>query len=137
MVIDRLFTLAILHIGVPHAVIFLDKKDALNAKIDPAFVVKYGPVIEKDIKFPNGTNVNFAVILDQNHLLASTWERGAGSTLACGTGACASAVAANRLEGMDQGIEVRMPGGDLFISISDDRRISLEGPAQTICKGTY
>lgn len=134
---DKLFEAVFLHLGVPHAVIFLDQKSLKPKEFSQEFVRKYGPIIEKNPQFTEGTNVNFVEIIDRKHEKASTWERGAGSTLACGTGACAAAVVSNRLKGLSPKIEVIMPGGSLWISVMNNNEIFLEGPAQLICKGIF
>lgn len=137
---DQCFEAYYVHLGVPHVVIFLDQqqnKSGLNNETLSDYVSEYGPLIEKDSQFPEGVNVNFVETIDYTHVRASTWERGAGATLACGTGACASAVMANRIKNLAQEIMVEMPGGGLRITITPANEIFLEGPAQLICKGSF
>ncbi len=133
--LDRQFETTFLYLGVPHVVIFLDRKSTDAFEINQDFIRKYGPIIEKDPQFPQGANVNFVEVIDKSHERSSTWERGAGSTLACGTGACASAIASKIILSLSPDIEVIMPGGRLNVSIGENNRIFLEGPAQTICRG--
>ncbi len=136
-VIDRVFTMAFLHIGVPHVVCFLEKNHDSRGLALEELINKYGPVIEKDPTFKDGTNVNFVTILGTRTLEVSTWERGAGRTLACGTGACASVIAAHKLKGLESSVYAEMPGGTVLISIQADDKIVMEGPAKLICKGTF
>lgn len=133
--LDRQFETAFLYLGVPHVVIFLDQKSTDAFEINQDFVKQYGPIIEMDPQFPHGANINFVSVIDHCHERASTWEIGAGSTLACGTGACASAIASKIILGLSSNIEVIMPGGKLNVVIEESERIFLEGPAQTICRG--
>ncbi len=135
--LDLNFDAVCLHMGVPHAIIFTeDDKTIANLPVHE-IVLKYGPIIEKDTQFPSGINVNFVRIIDSSHENVHTWERGAGYTLACGTGACASALVSNRFKGLSSKIEVNMPGGTLSIEIMENNKVLLEGTAQIICKGQY
>lgn len=156
MGLDREIELIFMHLGVPHAVIFIG--DSLSDLADLADLAeltdKLGPLIEKHPAFPVGTNVNFAQIEKRNEsktdagadLTVSTWERGAGRTLACGTGACAAAVAAlwagairprQRGDGAaEAAVHVRMPGGEVTVTIASPS-ILLSGPAELVCKGYF
>jgi len=113
--------------GNPHCIIFVDD---LENDID---FEKDGPAIEAlEEAFPAKTNVEFVQVMSSTHLKMKVWERGAGPTLACGTGACALVVAAIRAEKIPRGNEVRvtLPGGDLFIDWrEDDNKIYMKGPA--------
>ncbi|ERI91310.1 diaminopimelate epimerase [Clostridiales bacterium oral taxon 876 str. F0540] len=111
--------------GVPHTVI-IDTLD--NYKIEE------GRSIEKDKLFPQGTNVNFCEIINRSEVKVKTWERGAGPTLACGTGSCASVVAANKLGYVDNKVKVWIPGGSLIIELCDDG-VYMSGPAVTVFNG--
>jgi diaminopimelate epimerase len=115
--------------GNPHLVLFVD--DA--AQIDLEHI---GPQLEHHPLFPARTNVHFIQVLDRGHLLQRTWERGAGATLACGTGACASAVAAFITGRADRAAEVRLPGGTLSIEYAEDGTVFMTGPAETVFTGT-
>ena len=115
--------------GNPHAIIFVDD---LENDID---FERDGPALEKADCFPAKTNVEFVQVLADNHLKMKVWERGAGPTLACGTGACALTVAAVRAGKIPAGNQVRvtLPGGDLFIEWGGrgegDRNVYMTGPA--------
>jgi diaminopimelate epimerase len=116
--------------GNPHLVILVDDVD----KID---IAKLGPALEHHPHFPNRVNVHFVQVLDRGHVRQRTWERGAGATLACGTGACASVVAAH-LNGLtERSVDVDLPGGRLHIDYSDDGRVYMTGPAETVFDGEW
>ncbi len=116
--------------GNPHLVIFLDDV----AKVDLA---AEGSLLERSEWFPNRTNVHFAQVLGQGILLQRTWERGAGATLACGTGACSVAVAAFLTGRSSRKSEVRLPGGSLEIEYLEDGRVLMTGPAATVFDGEW
>lgn len=115
--------------GVPHTVILSDK-------LDKSELLELGPKIEKDPLFAKGTNVNFVEVVDKRTIKVDTWERGAGNTLACGTGACASAFIARELKGLDSVIKAILPGGVLTIYI-EGTEIFMEGPAVNIAVGEF
>lgn len=115
------------NVGNPHAVFFVESVD-----IDLAAI---GPTIETDPLFPDGVNVNVAQIVDRDRIKLRVWERGAGLTLACGTGACATAVAAMRRGLVDRNVTVELPGGALQIEWQADGHIRMTGPAATSFKG--
>ncbi len=117
------------NVGNPHVVFFVE--DA--ATIDLA---RLGPVIETDALFPRKVNVNVASIGLGNTLNLRVWERGAGLTQACGTGACASAVAAVRRKLVTSPVTVRLPGGELSIAWSTGQGITMEGEACESYRGT-
>jgi len=117
--------------GNPHAVIFVDD---LETSID---FESDGPALECDPAFPAKTNVEFVQVMSPNHLKMKVWERGAGPTLACGTGACALTIAAI-LAGKiprDGVVRVTLPGGDLFIEWKDDNKVYMSGPATLAFQG--
>ncbi|MBQ8515074.1 MAG: diaminopimelate epimerase [Ruminococcus sp.] len=116
--------------GNPHAVIFVP--DAETAALE-----KIGPAIEKHEAFPGGVNVEFVQVIDESTLRMRVWERGSGITMACGTGACASAAAAVSKNFCRPGeeISVILDGGTLKIHVDDDFRITMTGPAETIYEG--
>jgi diaminopimelate epimerase len=125
-----------LHLGVPHAVIFADTAgkgmEMLNRLAE-----EHGREIEYAAEFsPERTNVNFVDIINNTHILCSTWERGAGKTLACGTGACSSAVSAHFEKGLSDRITVTMPGGEVTVTVKEEK-IYLEGSAVLTFKGEY
>lgn len=115
--------------GVPHTVIFVDE-------IEQEDVYKLGPQIEKHNIYPRNTNVNFVKVINREYMKVDTWERGAGKTLACGTGVCASVYVAYKLNYVDKKVEVTIPGGNLNIHIDDDT-VFMEGTAEFICDGKY
>ena len=114
-------------IGNPHFVIFSKNSEEAeqNAK-------KYGSAIENHTSFPNRTNVEFVAPKGKEESNVYVWERGAGPTLACGTGACASAFAAYKDNRTEQKVKVKLPGGTLNIEIKDDNRVIMSGPAEYI-----
>lgn len=122
--------------GNPHAIIFLDDlEDASVLDFD-----KDGPALESCDVFPARTNVEFVQVMAPNHLKMKVWERGAGPTLACGTGACALTVAAIRAGKIPrsgkEGTRVSLPGGDLFIEWREsDNKVYMSGPAQFAFQG--
>ncbi|MBI5233221.1 MAG: diaminopimelate epimerase [Deltaproteobacteria bacterium] len=125
---DREFLVTSVSMGNPHAVIFVDDVGSFP-------VARYGQLIENDPFFPKRTNVEFVQVLSSKKLRMRVWERGAGETLACGTGACAAAVAAN-LKGLaGKTVDVLLPGGVLKIEIKDDNRVYMTGPGQEVFEG--
>jgi len=115
--------------GNPHLVLLVE--DA--SKIDLALI---GPVIEHHEHFPHRVNVHFVQVLERGHIIQRTWERGAGITLACGTGACASAVAAFLNGRTGRHVTVTLPGGDLEIDYREDGTVFMTGPATKVFAGT-
>jgi diaminopimelate epimerase len=122
---DETLEAAVLSVGNPHAVLFVD---------DPAVapVRELGPALEHHDAFPNGANVEFVRVDSPERLHMRVWERGSGETLACGTGACAAAIAARLLGGAEPTVTVTLPGGDLEVSwsgsVSDEAPVLLTGP---------
>ena len=117
-------------VGNPHAVIFV-------GDIDEAPLTELGPVIEKNAAFPGGVNVEFVQVLPDQTLRMRVWERGSGVTMACGTGACASAAAAVK-KGFcrhDDPVTVVLDGGPLRITVADDWTVIMRGPAETVYEG--
>ena len=124
---DRSVTLAEVSMGNPHAVI---EDEA------PGDVVRdLGPAIEVDARFPERTNVEFVRRDGPSELTMRVWERGVGETLACGTGACAAAVAGVRLGGLASPVTVHLLGGDLVIAVDDDLEVTMTGAAEEIYRG--
>ena len=120
-----------LTLGVPHVVIF---EEALSEKR----LKNMGPVLEKHPSFLEGTNVNFAKVLDKENVEIKTWERGCGYTLGCGTGMTSVVVLGNLLGKLSTKVQAHSPGGSLRIEIAhDEKMITMSGPAETICEGTY
>ena len=117
-------------VGNPHAVIFVND-------IKTAPLTTLGPKIEHHEVFPGGVNVEFVEVIEEDRLRMRVWERGSGVTLACGTGACASvmaAISANYCH-YDETISVELDGGILKIQIAVDNTIFMTGPAETIYEG--
>lgn len=115
-------------VGVPHTIIFEDNEE-YN-------VVEDGSKIEKLDIFKEGSNVNFVKVIDDTHIRVNTWERGAGATLACGTGCSASVVVAKKLGlvSRDKEIFVKAPGGELVIEVLGED-VYMKGPAEVVFKG--
>jgi len=118
------------NVGNPHVVFFVEDTDAIN-------LTALGPTIEHDPMFPQGINVNVASVIGKDHLRLNVWERGAGLTQACGTGACATAVAAMRRRLTGRTAKVTLPGGDLVIDWRSDNSIVMTGPATESYRGTF
>lgn len=121
----KAYKLNTLLLGVPHTII-IDKLDN--------FKVEEGKAIERFELFPQGTNVNFTEVISRKEIKVKTWERGAGATLACGTGSCAAVVACNKLGLVDKEVKVNIPGGILFIEITEEG-IMMTGPAVMVYEG--
>jgi diaminopimelate epimerase len=115
--------------GVPHTVVFLGE----DGGIDPAL---FGPAIEAHEAFPQKTNVNFVRIQGGDALRITTWERGVGLTLACGTGACAAAVIAAEKGLMQKKVNVFTQTGKLVIEYKDTGTVFMTGPAEYVFTGT-
>ncbi|MBZ9608407.1 diaminopimelate epimerase [Clostridium estertheticum] len=113
--------------GVPHTIVFGKHED---------YKVEEGKLIENYGLFPEKTNVNFCEIVAKNMIKVKTWERGAGPTLACGTGSCASVVAANRLGYIEKKVSAQVPGGLLNIEIVKEE-VLMEGPAEITFDGKF
>ena len=117
-------------VGNPHAVLFVDD-------VATAPVARLGPAIETHSRFPSRVNVGFVALKGRSEIHLRVYERGAGETLACGTGACA-AMAVARLRGwVDDRVEVHLPGGSLMLSWSGaaNEPIFMTGPATTVFQG--
>ena len=128
---DKEMSMIHISMGNPHAVFFVDDVD--NIEIE-----KIGPAIETHPRFPDRTNVEFVQIVDESHVKMRVWERGAGETMACGTGACAVAVAC-RLAGYSQDkVDVRLLGGTLTIFWNPDNgHVEMCGPATEVFTGEF
>ncbi len=114
--------------GNPHAVIFVD-----NNRTFP--VTEMGPKIENHPMFPKRTNVEFVTFLEKDHLHQRTWERGAGETLACGTGACAVTVASHLTGRTGRYVQIDLLGGTLWIEWLQNDHIIMKGPATFVFEG--
>lgn len=118
--------------GNPHAVVFMDKDT-----VDVLDLEKTGPYFENHTLFPQRVNTEFIEVLSENTLKMRVWERGSGETWACGTGACAAAVAAclNGYCRRNSEITVKLKGGDLSIIWRNDGHVIMRGPAVTVFEG--
>jgi diaminopimelate epimerase len=116
------------NMGNPHAVFFVTDVEAID-------VENLGPGLEVNPIFPERANIGFAEIMAPNVLRLRVWERGAGLTLACGTGACAAAVAAHRRGLTDRNVQVIVDGGTLHIEWRSDGHVVMTGPAEESFRG--
>lgn len=117
-------------VGNLHAVLFVDD-------MDKAPLTKLGPKLEHHTAFPDGVNVEFVQVLENNALRMRVWERGSGVTMACGTGACAGVMAAisKKLCSYDAPVAVHLDGGMLVIQIASDDTVTMTGPAEIVYEG--
>ena len=123
------FKLTCVSMGNPHAITIVDNVKDFE-------VEKYGKVIEIDETFPKKTNVEFVEIMDKEHIKMRVWERGSGETLACGTGACATAVACYLNNLTNRHVFVQLLGGTLEIEWNEkDNHVYMTGPAVTVFEG--
>jgi diaminopimelate epimerase len=122
--------------GVDFAEVSMGNPHAVIEHPDPDAVVRaLGPAIETLPRFPERTNVEFVRAEGPSELTMRVWERGVGETLACGTGACAAAVAGVRLGGLTSPVTVHLAGGDLEIAVGDDLEVTMTGPAEEVYRG--
>jgi len=129
---EETFDAAVLSMGNPHAVLFVDD-------INSAPVTTLGPRLEEHPAFPKGANIEFATVDAANRIRLRVWERGSRETLACGTGACAAAVAARLLRGTEVKVAVGLRGGELEIewagSMAHEQPVFMTGPAVEVFTG--
>ncbi len=116
--------------GNPHAVIFVDDLSKVPANV-------WGPQIENHSFFPKRVNVEFVQVISSRRVKARVWERGAGLTLACGTGACAIAVAGVLTGRLQREATVSLPGGDLKVEWAADEHVYMTGPAAQVFDGEF
>jgi len=127
--VDAGCEVAVLSMGNPHAVLRVDD-------VDTAPVAAWGPQIEHHVRFPRRVNVGFMQVLSRHEVRLRVFERDAGETLACGTGACAAVVAGRRLGWLDAAVEVHTRGGDLRIEWAGaETSVFMTGPAETVYQG--
>ena len=125
---NKAFNITAVSMGNPHIVIFANDV----SKID---LEEIGPILENHSDFPARTNVHFVQVVSKTELIQRTWERGAGVTLACGTGACACLVA-SYLNGLtERKALIHLPGGDLEVEYTEDGTVFMTGPAETVFVG--
>lgn len=122
---NKAYKLTTILMGVPHTILINDNDE---------YSIKDGKIIEKYELFTEGTNVNLVKKINDKNIEVRTWERGAGATLACGTGCCASVVVLNKLGLCSNKVNVKTLGGDLVIEIINDE-VYMTGKASFICKG--
>ncbi|MEC0090062.1 diaminopimelate epimerase [Paenibacillus macquariensis] len=126
----QLYHFTAVSMGNPHCVIYVE--DAVSFDLG-----KWGPLLEVHPFFPKKVNVEFATVQDRNHVDMRVWERGAGPTLACGTGACATLVSSVLNGKTDRSAWISLKGGDLFIEWNeDDSHVYMTGPASVVYTGT-
>ena len=125
------FPITCVSMGSPHATYFVEDVDAFD-------LVRIGPRVENLPIFPNRINFHVAQIINDNEIKMRSWERGSGITLACGTGACATVVAASLTGRADRRALVHLPGGDLKIDWRDsDNHVYMTGPATEVFSGEW
>jgi diaminopimelate epimerase len=118
-----LHTPSVVSMGNPHAIFWVDDIAAYDLE-------KFGPLLENHPIFPDRANITLAHIVDRDHIVMRTWERGAGLTKACGSAACATAVAAARLKRTNRIVHMTLPGGELTIEWRErDDHVLMTGPA--------
>ncbi len=126
----RSFNITVVSMGNPHCVVFVPDLEEVD-------LLQVGPIIEKHHLFPRKTNVEFVEVLSPDAVRVKVWERGAGQTMACGTGACAVAVA-GVLNGLTRrSVCVELPGGSLDIAWEEDGHVYMTGPAVKVFEGRY
>jgi diaminopimelate epimerase len=126
----NVFKINAVSMGNPHCIIFVDDLEKVDFE-------HWGPIIESFKSFPKKTNVEFVKVEDRNNLRVKVWERGAGPTLACGTGACATLVAAVLNNLSEKNANVHLPGGTLQIEWREDNRVIMTGPAEVSFAGVF
>ncbi|MEE8143092.1 MAG: diaminopimelate epimerase [Planctomycetota bacterium] len=120
-----------LRLGNPHFVV------ELSTDLASFPVEKHGPLLECHERFEERANVEFVQIRDPQQMNIRVWERGAGETRACGTGACAAVAALHQLGQVADQVTVHLSGGDLRVEVAENGNIWMTGPAQEICRGTF
>jgi diaminopimelate epimerase len=119
-----------LSMGNPHAIFWV--KDVMAYDLS-----KIGPLLENHPIFPERANISLCAVQSKEHIVVRTWERGAGLTKACGSAACAAAVAAARLRKTGRDVTVTLPGGDLQIAWRDDDHVLMTGPVAFEFEGRF
>lgn len=127
----KVFGITAVGMGNPHGVIFVDE-------ITDRHVLHYGRMLETHDMWPERANIEFAKVIDRRHIEMRVWERGSGETLACGTGACATMVAAFKLGLVDEEAELRLLGGNLTIRYDvSTGKVYMRGGAEFVAEGWY
>jgi len=127
-VLDTTFSITSVLMGVPHCIVFVDDV----SKVD---LQKYGPALETHAAYPRKTNVHFVQVINENEMKMRIWERGAGITLACGTGACGTLVAAAVNKKTGKKARIELPGGILNIEWAENNHVYMTGPAELVFSG--
>ena len=126
-----LHTPSAVNMGNPHAIFWVDDVNAYD-------LARFGPLLENHPIFPERANITLAHIVDRDHITIRTWERGAGLTKACGSAACATAVAAARLKRTNRNVEITLPGGELEIEWRErDDHVLMTGTAVFEYEGRF
>jgi diaminopimelate epimerase len=126
-----LHTPSVVSMGNPHAIFWVDDVEAYD-------LARFGPLLENHPIFPERANITLAHIVSRDHIVIRTWERGAGLTKACGSAACAAAVAAARLKRTNRKVKVTLPGGELTIDWREsDDHVLMTGPTEYEHKGHF
>ncbi len=122
---------SVVSMGNPHAIFWVDDVHAYDLE-------RFGPMLENHPIFPERANITLAHIVDREHIVIRTWERGAGLTKACGSAACATVVAAARLKRANRKVRVTLPGGELTIEWREsDDHVLMTGPVEFEFEGKF
>jgi len=122
---------SVVSMGNPHAIFWVDDVDAYD-------LARFGPLLENHPIFPERANITLAHIVSRTHIVIRTWERGAGLTKACGSAACAAAVAAARLKRSERKVRITLPGGELTIDWREgDGHVLMTGPVEFESVGRF
>lgn len=127
----KTYVITCVSVGNPHAVIFMDSAE----EVENLDIASIGPIIENHSLFPKRINVEFVYVHDKTKVRMRVWERGAGETEACGTGACAVGLVCMKLNLTDNSIKVMLNGGDLEISLSETENVFMKGGATLVFSG--
>jgi len=121
---------SVANMGNPHAIFWVDDVNAHD-------LGRFGPLLENHPIFPERANITLAHIVDREHIVIRTWERGAGLTKACGSAACATVVSAARLRRTERKVHVTLPGGELLIEWRADDHVLMTGPVEFEFEGKF
>jgi diaminopimelate epimerase len=122
---------SVVSMGNPHAIFWVEDVNAYDLE-------RFGPLLENHPIFPERANITLAHVVDRDHITIRTWERGAGLTKACGSAACATAVAAARLKRTNRSVTITLPGGDLDIEWREsDDHVLMTGTAEFEYEGKF